>query len=288
MPTPAPGYRIGYATSGFLAHRLEDALRILADLGYRGVSLTLDVHHLDPFAPGAAGRVAAVAELLRTLDLEPVVETGARYLLDPRRKHQPTLLASRDAGRREDLLVRALHIARDLGARCISTWSGADVEGRGEAACWEALQGAFGRLLEEASRLDVRVGLEPEPGMFIETVAGYHRLKRRLGSPEGLGLALDVGHLLVTGEGEPQDVLPAERRELATVALEDMRRGVHEHLPFGEGDLDLPATVQALARSGFQGVAAVELSRHSHEAVAQARRSRDVLAAAGVPFGDWC
>ncbi|MGW4149959.1 sugar phosphate isomerase/epimerase, partial [Streptomyces albogriseolus] len=33
--------------------------------------------------------------------------------------------------------------------------------------------------------------------------------------------------------------------------IEDMRRGVHEHLPFGDGEIDFPPVLAALAaRSG--------------------------------------
>src|SRR5436190_21898646 len=84
---------LGYNTNGFAHHRLEDAIDILADLGYGGVALTLDVHHLDPFAPNPTHRIATVHDRLAGRGLRCAVETGSRFLLDPRRKHQPTLVS---------------------------------------------------------------------------------------------------------------------------------------------------------------------------------------------------
>ena len=45
-----------------------------------------------------------------------------------------------------------------------------------------------------------------------------------------------------------------------------MRPGVHEHLPFGEGALDLPGVLGALDAVGFDRLVCVELSRDSHRA----------------------
>ena len=50
----------GYNTNGFAHHRLEDTLRILADLGYGGVALTLDYTVLNPYEPDLRGRVVGV------------------------------------------------------------------------------------------------------------------------------------------------------------------------------------------------------------------------------------
>jgi sugar phosphate isomerase/epimerase len=53
---------------------------------------------------------------------------------------------------------------------------------------------------------------------------------------------------------------------LAHVHIEDMRRGVHEHLLFGEGELDFDEALGVLSEIDYDGLVAVELSRHSHAA----------------------
>jgi sugar phosphate isomerase/epimerase len=60
-----------------------------------------------------------------------------------------------------------------------------------------------------------------------------------------------------------------------------MRRGVHDHLMFGEGEIDFGPVLQALREIGYAGGVYVELSRHSHDAVETARRALAFLRAAG-------
>src|SRR5947209_7681530 len=115
--------RLGYNTNGFAHHRLEDALVILAELGYRSVALTLDYHALNPFDPELPRQLDAVRGLLRRLGLGCVVETGARFLLDPRRKHRPTLVGPPAAqGPRLDFLRRSIDITQTLRADPLSFW----------------------------------------------------------------------------------------------------------------------------------------------------------------------
>src|SRR5207237_1289772 len=113
-----------YNTNGFAFHRLEDAARILSSLGYDGVALTPDVHHLAPFRASPSD-VPAFRRLLDQLRLSALVETGARFVLDPARKHRPSLLDDpADAARRLDYLKRCVDLAAALGAPVVSTWSG--------------------------------------------------------------------------------------------------------------------------------------------------------------------
>src|SRR3954447_22433981 len=85
---------LGYNSNGFAHHRLEDALAVLAEIGYEGVALTLDHHALNPFDPHLHTQVNDVRAILKRSRMKCVIETGARFLLDRRRKHQPTLLCA--------------------------------------------------------------------------------------------------------------------------------------------------------------------------------------------------
>ncbi|HEY8374262.1 MAG TPA: sugar phosphate isomerase/epimerase family protein [Pseudonocardiaceae bacterium] len=269
--------RFGYGTNGFTDHRLPEALAVLADLGYDGVALTLDHGHLDPFAPDLSRRVAAVARRLEQLGLAVVVETGARYVLDPRRKHHPTLLSDTGRERRLDYLIRAVRVAADLGAEAVSFWSGARPDGLPDEIAWRRLAEGCARVLEVAEQYDVVLGFEPEPGMFVSDLDGYEHLRGLLGAPERFGLTLDVGHCCCLEPLPVPDCVHRAGPYLVNVQIEDMRRGVHEHLEFGDGEIDFPPVLRALSDVDYRGLVSVELPRHSHAAPVVAERSLHFL-----------
>jgi L-ribulose-5-phosphate 3-epimerase len=260
---------LGYNTNGFASHALDDALRVIGSLGYRSVAITLDHAALDPFAPGVEAEAARVAVLCRELDLMPVVETGARFLLDPWHKHRPTLLEDDAQGRarRIDFLARAVDVAAILGAGVVSLWSGARPPASSASAgeLDRRLSEGLAETCERAAAAGVRVGFEPEPGMHIESMADFDRIAASVDSP-AFGLTLDVGHAHLTEESAAATVRRYAARTV-NVHLEGMRRPVHDHLLPWEGDMDLRGVLDALAEVGYTGPATFELSRHSHAAV---------------------
>ncbi|HEV2372764.1 MAG TPA: sugar phosphate isomerase/epimerase family protein [Streptosporangiaceae bacterium] len=274
-----PNLRFGYGTNGFTNHRLADAISVIADLGYSGVALTLDHHHLDPFGRDLPARVAEVWALLGQRGLGVVIETGARYLLDPWSKHAPTLLDD-DPQPRLDFLRRAVRIGADLGAEAVSFWSGVCPSGLPEQEAWDRLVKGCQEVVADADAARVKLGFEPEPGMLVETMDDWFKLRDALGTPECFGMTLDIGHCCCV---EPQPVAECVRRaapHLVNVQIDDMRRGVHEHLEFGRGEVDFPAALGALADAGYAGLVAVELPRHAHAAPAVAHESLTFLQAA--------
>jgi sugar phosphate isomerase/epimerase len=275
-----PPFLLGYGTNGFGDHPLHTALDVLDDVGYDAVALTLGFPHLDPFRPDAATDVAALRAHLQRMrggtGAAVVVETGTRYLLDPQHKHRPTLV-DRDATLRMRFLERAIEIAADLDARCVSFFSGILPADAAAADGWARLLDRVPALVEHAGERGVRLALEPEPGMLVETVDDALRLHSEIGAPPELGITVDVGHCLVVEPDGIEGALRAAAPYLSNVQLDDMPRTHHEHRPFGEGDIDLPLVLATLADIGYTGVAAVELPRHSHDAPRLALDSRAAL-----------
>ncbi|MET8975368.1 sugar phosphate isomerase/epimerase family protein [Streptomyces sp. NPDC004539] len=377
-PTPLPDsraehaaphpLRFGYGTNGLTDLRLDDALTLLADLGYDGVGLTLDHMHLDPLAPDLPARTRHLARRLDALGLGVTVETGARYILDPRRKHGPSLIdpAPEDRARRTALLIRAVEIAEELGAEAVHCFSGVLPEserrqGREQAreqarepasapettrgpadtpepapesaqppepprnpaqppnatpprppttsasphepppprtpnpapatphpptpphpTAWTRLADSLTPVLARAATADIPLAVEPEPGHLLATLADFHHLRTLLDDPAHLGLTLDIGHCQCLEPLSPADCVRAAAPWLRHVQIEDMRRGVHEHLPLGDGEIDFPPVLAALAATGYQGLTVVELPRHSHAGPHQATRSLPFLTAAAT------
>jgi len=271
--------RFGYGTNGFANHRLDQALEVIAELGYTGVALTLDHHHLDPYGPDLPGRVDEVRARLERLGLAVVIETGARYLLDPWRKHAPTLLDENPA-LRLDFLRRAVEIGADLGAEAVSCWAGVRAPDVDPAVAWDRLVRGCAAVLLEAERVGITLGFEPEPGMLVQSLDDWFTLRSRLGAPSGFGLTLDIGHCRCLESSPVPDCVKRAGPYLVNVQIDDMVRGVHEHLEFGTGEIDFPPVMRALAETGYAGLVAVELPRHSHAAPTVARESLAFLKAA--------
>ena len=212
MPQFNRSWRYAYNTNGLAHHRLADAVDLVADLGYEVLALTPDVGHLDP-RDAAPADVARLDAHLRRRGLGVTLQTGARFTLDPRRKHQPNLLDPDPAARRIrlDALVRCLDIARDLGAPVLSFWSGVAPEGAAPDSVDARLRDGCRSVAEAAALRGLVAAFEPEPGMWTDTVQKWVRLAAAVDHP-AFRLSLDVGHVHCNREGDPAEIVRSRRR----------------------------------------------------------------------------
>ena len=176
-----------------------------------------------------------------------------------------------------DFLKRCVDLASDLGSDAVSFWSGVTPEGVSEQTALGVLAEACTDLADYAAGRGVVLAFEPEPGMLVDTLDKYERLASAV-ARDNFRLTIDVGHLQCNESQPPAELIRQFAPQLANVHVDDMRRGVHDHLFFGEGEVDFAAVFDALRQAEYEGPACVELSRHSHNAVETARRAWDILA----------
>ena len=241
--------RLGYNTNGFAHHPLDEALRVLAHLGYQSVALTLDYHALNPFSANLSEEIEKIRAVLTKNNMRCVIETGARFLLDPMRKHFPTLVSGTqtERARRLEFLRASVRIAAELNADAVSFWSGASGDDHAEQVHFDHLVEGIHALCADADEHDVRLAFEPEPGMMIDTMGKFAELHGAVNHPR-LGLTMDVGHLHCQREEPISDYIYLWRDWLWNIHIEDMKRDVHDHLMFGEGDIHFCADHDCVAQ----------------------------------------
>jgi sugar phosphate isomerase/epimerase len=142
---------------------------------------------------------------------------------------------------------------------------------------WERLVRGCAAVMDTAADAGVPLGVEPEPGMLVSTIAQWRRLRAELGRPPGFGITLDTGHCRCLEPDPVPECVAGVAKELVNVQIDDARRGVHEHLELGTGEIAFGPVLRALVDAGYRGLVAVELPRHSHAAPAVAARSIDFL-----------
>ncbi len=108
---------------------------------------------------------------------------------------------------RREHTKRSLRLAQELGAPNITTEPGGPLA---EGQTWEQAARLFYDELmpcvELAESLQVRLLIEPEPGLLIETFGQYLQFIRRIQSP-WVGLNFDIGHAYCVGENPEEWIM---------------------------------------------------------------------------------
>jgi sugar phosphate isomerase/epimerase len=104
----------------------------------------------------------------------------------------------------------------------------------------------------------------------------FAELHARVNHP-AFGLTVDIGHLVCNRELPVSKFLTDWKHVLWNVHIEDMRAGVHDHLMFGEGEVNFDDVFAGLRAANYTNGVYVELSRHSYDAVNTARKAKAFL-----------
>ncbi|MBW8012737.1 MAG: sugar phosphate isomerase/epimerase [Chloroflexi bacterium] len=257
--------RLGYNTTGFArAKNMAQIVETIHDLGYVGLELTMDKGHYHPlFSDRNAQK--QLARQVTDYDLAIVLNSGGRFVLS-NVAHEPSLVSGNEVERDEfvKFLVETIKIAPNLGARIIHLHSGALPNGVDPEAAWDWLVTSVAYLAEEAMRMDIVLGFEFHPAMFIATLDDYRRLKKQVNSP-ALKLTLDIGHVECTETRSISKVIEDCKEEIVNVHLEDIKDRTHVHLPIGQGHVDFADVFNGLKSVNYQGLISAEFNTNDLE-----------------------
>lgn len=261
--------KLAFSTNAFTRFGLVEALRAIRAAGFDGVEILADPPHAYP-ADMDQALIDTVKRELDTLQLA-VSNVNANcsfgYWKDapPEPYFEPSLISPNPKHRedRADLIRRTLDFAAAIGADNISITSGRLLGGMPPSRAADQFRESILPLLDHADGCRVNIGIECEPGLYIEWATELRQWIDDLDHPR-FGANLDVGHSQVLREDIPDTVrLLGER--IWNLHVEDIPGRKHYHMIPGEGTLDWPALRDALRSIGYPHFLTVELYTHTQD-----------------------
>jgi sugar phosphate isomerase/epimerase len=191
--------KLSYCTFGLTALPLPEAIAVVHQAGYPGIELSFHRDQFNPFNMGESG-LMKLRRLFDGIPLKPACVATASHFFTASRPHEPSLMCIDLAGRKRriDLVKRGIHVARQLGIPLVTFGSGFIREEHLANPTIDPgalLADSIRRCLQDiGSGDDITLLIEPEPGMYIETLEQAIDLVKTIGSPR-FQLHLDLCHI---------------------------------------------------------------------------------------------
>jgi sugar phosphate isomerase/epimerase len=261
--TETPTMQLAFSSNAYMHFSIEETIRRIAEAGYSGIEVLADVPHAWP-----AGLLEERKQSIRNalshhgLAVSNVNGFMMNAVADPRQPYwHPSWIEPDPHYRaiRREHTKRALKLASEIGAKNLQTEPGGPLV---PGQSWDQAADVFYEELmpcvEVAEKVGVGLLIEPEPGLMIEKFGQYLKFMERIDSP-AVGLNFDIGHAYCVGE-DPQDWVAPLAKHTRHYHFEDIApTRVHQHLIPGRGAINFEATLQAIAKTGYDGFITVEL-----------------------------
>ena len=190
--------KLSYSTFGLTNLDFLRAIEVVDKAGYPGVELSFHRDQFNPFDM-TDEYLDAVKRKLDSLEVTAACMSTASHFFTPQRPHEPSLMTPDLAGRKRriELVRRGVHVARRLGIPLVSFGSGFirdEHVSNPSVNPRELLVDSIHQCLRSVhDDEDITLLIEPEPGMYIETLEQGMNLVDEIGSPR-FQLHLDLNH----------------------------------------------------------------------------------------------
>ncbi len=274
--------QLAFSSNAYLNFSFAEAAKRIAKAGYTGIEIMADVPHAWPAYLLPETKQALKRSIFENgLQISNINAFMMNAINDHRQKYwHPSWIEPYQPYRqvRIDHTRRALDLAKELGAPCITTEPGGPLE---PGQKWEDALEIFCESLrpvaDHAQAIEMLLLVEPEPGLLIETAEQYEQFAQVF-NHQGIGLNFDIGHFYCVKD-DPAPTVRRLARHIRHVHLEDIAATrVHHHLVPGEGAIAFEPILQALSEVGYQGWVTIELYPYINDPDRAARTAYERIA----------
>ena len=229
-----------------------DAVGFLMDAGFDGVEISAFDKQFNPreefYAPGFAAKMREAME-----------RRGVKgFSVSAHKDYTETPEAY-------GIVRDMIRVAGELGSRYAIINGAIRRKGEEFEAQWDAMIRQTKELARIAADQGLSLAIEYEPGFVINSTELLLKAIGEIGEPN-VGINCDIGHVFLC-DPDPLLAIGQSAPYILQCHVENMAKGVHDHLVPWEGDMDLPAYIGKLKEVGFNGGLGLDLYKYEYAEV---------------------
>lgn len=282
--------KLAFSTNAFKRYSLEDSIREIAKVGYSGVEILCDIPHA--YAPSF--KDDQVRSLKKTLALSnmQISNLNAFTLYAIGDTYHPSWIDDSREMRIEHT-IECIRLAKRIGAKHLSTEPGGPVvapplpsssQQQQEQQQYQDISrfekiflSGLTRVTKMAEEEDIKVLIEPEPGLLIENSRQFKNFVTKINNSKYIRLNFDIGHFYCVNE-DPAKVVYELSDYIEHFHLADIAHTrIHNHLIPGKGSIDFRSVFDAMDDIGYRGFVTVELYPYQDNPIYAAKEAYSYL-----------
>jgi len=281
--------KLAFSTNAFKRYSLEDSIREIAKVGYSGVEILCDIPHA--YAPSF--KDDQVRSLKKTLALSnmQISNLNAFTLYAIGDTYHPSWIDDSREMRIEHT-IECIRLAKRIGAKHLSTEPGGPVVAplvpsssqQQEQQQYQDISrfekiflDGLTRVTKMAEEEDIKVLIEPEPGLLIENSRQFKNFVTKINNSKYIRLNFDIGHFYCVNE-DPAKVIYELSDYIEHFHLADIAHTrIHNHLIPGKGSIDFRSVFDAMDDIGYRGFVTVELYPYQDNPIYAAKEAYSYL-----------
>ncbi|MGZ5511040.1 MAG: sugar phosphate isomerase/epimerase family protein [Nitrososphaeraceae archaeon] len=272
--------KLSFSSNAFKKFSLDNAIREIAKIGYKGVEILCDIPHAYP-PEFSEEQTKKIKNLISDLDIR-ISNLNAFTLYAIGDVYHPSWIEADNKLReiRVKHTIDCIYLAKKLGAKNLSTEPGGPISIQKTEVGSHVLLKIFAEGLKKVKNIaeenNVKILVEPEPSLLIENSEQFLQLMKTICS-DYIKLNFDIGHFYCVKEDPSETILKLidyiEHFHLSDIAY----NRVHYHLIPGIGSINFEQVFDTIKKIGYKGFVTVELYPYQDNPIYVAKQAYNYL-----------